>query len=84
MSDKSLIEAIRSAPLLNSTVKAKANEIIGKYWGECEFPPTLRCIVEKAIYKAQEEGDNVAIYADLERFLSKQKQSQNLSQDHCL
>nr|PMJ34154.1 hypothetical protein BCU25_09525 [Vibrio cyclitrophicus] len=80
MSNDSLIEAIKAAPKISNEIKIKASKVIEELWGQHEVTPMLRNTIEMAVCKAEEGGDTEAIYADLELFLSKQKQNQNLSQ----
>lgn len=84
MNNESLIEDIKAAPKRSNEIKVKASKVIEEHWGQYEISPVLRNTIEMALCKAEKGGNKEAIYADLELFLSKQKQNQNLSQDQSL
>jgi len=84
MNNESLIEAIKTAPMRSNEIKAMASQVIEKHWGQRAVAPVVRQSIEMAICKAEQAEDKEAIYADLELFLSKQKQNQSLSQGQSL
>lgn len=84
MKSESLIDAIKEAPMRSNEIKAMASQVIDKHWGQRAVAPVVRKSIEMAICKAEQAEYKEAIYADLELFLSKQKQNQNLSQDQSL
>lgn len=84
MSSDSLIDAVKAAPKRSNEIKAIASHFIEKHWGQRTVSPVLRDSIEMAVSKAEQEGGKEAIYADLELFLSTQKQSQSLLLDQSL